>query len=84
MENPKLLLWALPFVLVASLLEAIVLTYQARKNAAAERYDWRAMGASMLDQVGRFAMRLVPISLAAPLFAFAQQHRLLTIPLDTV
>lgn len=84
MENPKLLLWALPFVLVASLLEAIVLTYQARKNAAAERYDWRAMGASMLDQVGRFAMRLVPISLAAPFFAFAQQHRLLTIPLDTV
>ena len=79
-----------PFVLLASLAEAVVLDWRARRLRArdpsqiVEGYDWRAMGVSLVDQVGRNLMRLVPISLAAPAFAFAEAHQLNQFELDTV
>ena len=89
-ELQLILLYALPFVLVASLLEAAVLSYRARQLRArnpaveVEDYDWRAMGISLLDQVGRGLMRLVPFSLAGPAFLLAEQHRLMTLELNSL
>ncbi|RDI97875.1 sterol desaturase family protein [Dyella solisilvae] len=71
-----LLLIALPFALTASLAEAVVLN---RRQPG--RYDWKAMGLSILDQLGRQALVLLPLSLAAPVFALAWSHRLATITL---
>lgn len=79
-----------PFVLFASLAEAVVLEWRARRqrardpSVAVEGYDWRAMGVSLVDQVGRNLMRLVPISLAAPAFAFAEAYQLSHFELDSV
>jgi hypothetical protein len=71
-----LLYFALPFVVLASLLEAVVLS---RMRA----YDWRAAGVSLLDLVGRISMQIfLPLSIAAPLIFWAYQHRLTTIALD--
>lgn len=71
-----LLYFALPFVVLVSLLEAVVLS---RMRA----YDWRAAGVSLLDLVGRISMQIfLPLSIAAPLILWAYQHRLTTIALD--
>ncbi len=71
-----LLFVALPTVLAASLLEALVL---ARLRA----YDWRSAGVSLLDLFARIALQiLVPVSIATPLILLAHQHRLGTIALD--
>jgi sterol desaturase/sphingolipid hydroxylase (fatty acid hydroxylase superfamily) len=71
-----LLYFALPFVVLVSLLEAVVLS---RMRA----YDWRAAGVSLLDLVGRISMQIfLPLSIAAPLIFWAYQHRLTTIALD--
>ena len=71
-----LLFVALPTVVVASLLEALVL---ARRSA----YDWRATGVSLLDLFGRVAMNIfVPLSIAGPVLAWAYRHRVGDIALD--
>lgn len=86
----SILLVFAPFVLLASFAEAIVLTWRARQarrhNPAAEveSYDWIAMGVSLVDQVGRNLMRLIPISLAAPFFALAEEHQLFKIEVNSV
>ena len=120
-EFSSVLLIAGPFVLLASLAEALVLTLRARAPRAQqgdlfavgdrsrsdelppgtvraisrsrtptsitppdiEAYDWRAMGVSLLDQVGRGLMRLIPITLAAPAFAVAEEHRLFNLELNS-
>src|SRR5690242_19040281 len=65
-----LLFVALPTVVVASLLEAIVL---ARRRS----YDWRATSVSLFDLFARVAMQiLLPFSIAAPLIALAYRHRI--------
>ena len=69
------LLYALPIALTASLVEALVL---ARRN----QYDWKAAGISALDQVGHQILAFLPLSIATPVFAFAWQHRLTTVPLN--
>lgn len=72
-----LLLVALPTVVACSLLEAVILS---RRQA----YDWKAMGVSLLDLLGRNALTiLLPLSIAAPLTQLATQHRLMTIELDS-
>lgn len=71
-----LLLWALPIVLAASLIEALVLSWKQPGS-----YDWRAAGVSLLDLLARRAMALLPLSLAAPVFGWAWQHRLFQIDL---
>ena len=71
-----LLFVALPTVIVASLIEALVL---ARRQA----YDWRATGVSLLDLLSRVGMQIfVPLSIAAPFIALAYQNRVGVIALD--
>lgn len=73
------LLYAMPIVLVASLIEGFVL---ARKQPG--QYDWQAMGISLLDLIGRQLLRFLPLSLAAPVFAFVWNHRVATLALDNI
>lgn len=80
--NRFLLFVALPVVVSASLLEAIVLSW--RQRTAADRYDWRAAGVSLLDLFGRIAVQIfVPLSIAAPLIALASHYRLGDIAVDS-
>ena len=72
-----LLLVVLPVVVGCSLLEALVLS---RRQA----YDWKAMGVSLLDLLGRNAIAIfLPISIATPLTLLALEHQLMTIELNT-
>lgn len=91
----QILLTALPVVISLSILEALVLTWLRRQRAAGsdggipntaidEPYDWRAMGVSLADQAGRMLLRFVPISIATPAFALAEQHRLFTLELSGI
>ncbi len=64
-------------VILASLVEAAVLAWRARGG-----YAWREMGVSLADVAGRMLLSAVPLSLAAPVFALAWQHRITTIALD--
>jgi sterol desaturase/sphingolipid hydroxylase (fatty acid hydroxylase superfamily) len=71
-----LLLVALPTVVVASLVEALVLS---RRRS----YDWRATGLSLLDLFTRVALQIgLPISIAAPILAWAYRHRVGDVALD--
>jgi sterol desaturase/sphingolipid hydroxylase (fatty acid hydroxylase superfamily) len=65
----KILLFiALPTVVIASWIEALVLS---RKQS----YDWRAAGISLLDLIIRVSTRvLFPLSIAAPLVMLASQY----------
>ena len=72
-----LLLVVLPVVVGCSLLEAFVLS---RRQA----YDWRAMGVSLLDLLGRNLIAIfLPLSIATPLTLLALEHQLMTIELNT-
>jgi sterol desaturase/sphingolipid hydroxylase (fatty acid hydroxylase superfamily) len=72
-----LLFIALPIVVAASLLEAVLLS---RRGG----YDWRATGVSLLDLALRVAIQIfLPLTIAAPLIALAYRHRLATLPLDS-
>ncbi|HSC63469.1 MAG TPA: sterol desaturase family protein, partial [Caldimonas sp.] len=71
-----LLFVALPAVVLASLIEAIVL-------ARLRSYDWRASAVSLFDLFARVAVQIfLPLSIATPLIALAYQHRLGDIALD--
>jgi len=71
-----LLFVALPTVVLASLVEALVL---ARRGA----YDWRATGVSLLDLFLRVGIQIgLPLSIATPVIAFAARHRIGEIALD--
>jgi sterol desaturase/sphingolipid hydroxylase (fatty acid hydroxylase superfamily) len=79
--NPELLPWIgglLLVVLAAATLEGLVLSW--RRPGA---YDWRAYASSLADMAARRAIDALGISLAAPIIAWAWQHRLTTIALDT-
>ncbi len=74
----NIFIYALVFVVVAALLEAIVLS---RRPGG---YDWRAMGVSFFSLVVRTAVGvLLPLSLAEPLFTWAWEHRIATVPLNS-
>lgn len=67
--GPELARWllALPLlVLTAALAEGLVQTFVRR-----EGYDWRAFAASMADALGRHAVGLAGVSLAAPVLVWA-------------
>ena len=67
---------ALPGVVAASLLEALVL-------ARLRSYDWRASAVSLLDLVSRIAVQIfLPLSIAAPVIALVYRHRIGAIALD--
>ncbi|MFN0185436.1 MAG: sterol desaturase family protein [Aquabacterium sp.] len=72
-----LLFYILPLVLLAAVVEGLVLS---RRQPGS--YDWRAAGVSLLDQVARRFVHLLPLSIAAPVFALAHEHRLFQIDLS--
>ncbi|RYH00391.1 MAG: sterol desaturase family protein [Alphaproteobacteria bacterium] len=72
-----LLFVVVPAIVLASLLEAWVLSRRTR-------YDWRASGISVMDLVLRILINLtVPLALSTPVTQFAQSHKLTTLHLDT-
>lgn len=74
-----LLFIVLPFVLLVSLLEAVVLS----QIKQAEPYDWRAAGVSFLDFILRVGMQIVlPLSIATPVINWAVAHRQGEIAMD--
>ncbi len=78
--GPDGLAWILGlllFILACATLEGLVL---ARRGA----YDWRAYFATLGDVIGRRAVDALGLSLAAPVVAWAYQHRVATLPLDTL
>ena len=68
-----------PVVLGSALIEGLWLS-RTRK----ERYDWKASATSLADLVVRKLLLFVPYSLAAPIFAWAYEHRLFTFHLNDV
>ena len=71
-----LLFVALPTVVVASLVEALVL-------ARVRSYDWRATAVSLFDLFARVAVQIfLPLSIATPLIVLAYRHRIGDIALD--
>lgn len=78
----KLMLFASIAVVTVSLIEAFFLS---RKQAhTAEPFDWREVGLSLADLIGRKLIALLPLSLAAPIFAFAWDHRIATLDINSV
>lgn len=73
----EILTWALPIVLLVSLIEALVLSWKQPGS-----YDWKAAGISVLDQALRRVVALLPLSIAAPIFGWAWDHRLMDITLS--
>ncbi len=75
--NPyTILLVALPVVVLAATVEALVLTRRGD-------YDWRGYLLSLGDLAGRQFLRYgVPLTLGSPIIAWASQHALFHIPLD--
>lgn len=70
-----LVLVVLPFLVLASLLEAVILSRFGT-------YDWKALGVSLTNMVVRHLFAIaVPLSLATPIFTWAWEHRLMTINL---
>jgi sterol desaturase/sphingolipid hydroxylase (fatty acid hydroxylase superfamily) len=80
-DAPGLLPWVLALLALivgAAALEGVVMTWWLRRG-----YDWRAFWASLGVSLGRRVFDAVGVSLAAPLFAWADAHRLQTLPLGT-
>ncbi|MEZ5660833.1 MAG: sterol desaturase family protein [Burkholderiaceae bacterium] len=71
---------AFPFIVLASLIEAVVLS--RRQGMAA--YDWRAAAVSLFDALVRNLLRLVPLPFLGAAFAWAYEHRVATIELEAV
>lgn len=71
-----LLVFVIPVLLAASLVEGVILSWR-------RHYDWRATGASLVNWVVRDLVTLfLPLSLATPVFRWAWQHRVITVPMD--
>ena len=71
-----LLFVALPTVVLASLVEALVLVHRGD-------YDWRATGVSLFDLFARVGLQVfLPLTLAAPVIYLASRYKLGSIPLD--
>ncbi|WP_342051160.1 MULTISPECIES: sterol desaturase family protein [unclassified Cupriavidus] len=68
-------------VVAASFVEAFFLARKARREGT--EYHWHEMGLSLADMVGRKLMAFLPLSLATPIFAFAWQHRLFTVEINS-
>src|SRR5215813_11270190 len=74
--NRFLLFVALPVVVAASAIEAVVLSRR-------QGYDWRAAGVSLADLVLRVGVQIfLPLSIATPFIVWAARHPVATIPLD--
>lgn len=72
-----LLFGALPVVVLASFIEGWVLSRR-------ERYDWKAVGVSLLDLLLRQSINIgVPLALSTPVTEWAHAHRVATLELDS-
>lgn len=74
-----LLLWLLLLVWGSATLEGLV-----RQHLLHQPYNWRAYLASVGDALGRRVADLLGLSLAAPVLAWSVEHRLTTLPLNTL
>jgi len=74
----KYSIYVTAFIVTVSMIEALVLT---RKGT--EPFDWYEVMLSLFDMLGRKLLAVVPLSLAAPLFALAWHHRLYTISINS-
>ncbi len=77
----KLAYYVTLFIVAASLVEAAWLTFKQRRAGEA-KFDWYEVWLSLADLAGRKLFALLPISLAAPIFHFAWEHRLFTLSID--
>ncbi|MEX3937898.1 sterol desaturase family protein, partial [Paraburkholderia phymatum] len=81
----KLAFYVTLFVVAVSLIEACVLTFRKRREAAGDAaFDWSEVWLSLADLAGRTLLAFLPLSLAAPILDFAWEHRLFTLNIDTV
>ncbi len=80
-ELVTILQFSLPVFIAIATLEALFLAFVMRRN-----YNWRAYLASLADALGREYIVYIFLSgsIAAPLIRLAWEHRLFTVPLDTV
>ncbi|WP_087732550.1 sterol desaturase family protein [Paraburkholderia piptadeniae] len=82
MENlGKFTLYVTAFVIAVSMIEAVWLTYKNRNTATP--FAWHEVWLSIIDLISRKLLALLPLSLAAPVFAFAWDHRLFTVELNS-
>jgi sterol desaturase/sphingolipid hydroxylase (fatty acid hydroxylase superfamily) len=70
--------WSLPAVIVFATVEALILTFLARRP-----YNWRSYAASVTDALVReyVVYAFLSVTLIGPLIGLAWQHRLATVPL---
>jgi len=79
-----LLKYAVPAVLLISLLEAIVLLALPAARRRTTPYDWREAGVSVADLLIRQYALVFLFSLSAPVYILAARHPLWHWPLDNV
>ncbi|MGF6757141.1 sterol desaturase family protein [Paraburkholderia sp. GAS42] len=77
----KIAFYVTLFIVAVSLIEAWVLTRKNRNTATP--FDWYEVWISLADLVGRKLVALLPLSLATPVFAFAWDHRLFTVTINS-
>ncbi len=79
--DPDTLHWLilLPLaILFLATLEGLVKSFWLRQS-----YDWKAFATTLGDTVGRRAIDSIGFSIAAPVFLWAFDHRIATLPLST-
>ena len=82
MENlGKIVIAGTVFVVIASLIEAVVLSRNKRDSTAP--FAWYEVWISLFDLVARRLMALLPLSLATPVFSLAWEHRFFTVQIDS-
>jgi len=81
MQLHQITLLATGVIVAASMVEAAVLARKARQQG--KTYPWHEMGLSLVDMIGRKLMAFLPLSLAAPIFALAWQHRIFTVEINS-
>ncbi|RDU97253.1 sterol desaturase family protein [Trinickia dinghuensis] len=80
--STQISLVATSFVVGVSLIEACWLTWKNRRTDTP--FQWYEVWLSLVDMIGRKLLAFLPLSLAAPVFAFAWAHRIHTVTLDSV
>jgi sterol desaturase/sphingolipid hydroxylase (fatty acid hydroxylase superfamily) len=75
----KLYMILLPVVLGTALIEGLWLARTRR-----EGYDWKEWATSLGDLAVRRLLAFAPYGLAAPVFLWAYDHRLFTLPVDSL
>ncbi|MBB6202644.1 sterol desaturase/sphingolipid hydroxylase (fatty acid hydroxylase superfamily) [Paraburkholderia fungorum] len=80
-ELGKFTLLVTAFVIAVSMVEAVWLTRKNRSTATP--FAWHEVWLSLADVFARKLLAMLPLSLAAPVFAFAWEHRIFTVELNS-